>query len=146
MLKTILAASVLGFSSLASAGLITSLGYEKSEVLDKEGVTVQVGAEVNNLRLSANSFVDVKDRNLNSLQSYGGSINAVVPFGQYVELTPGIGYDHYKSLDKGKFNFNVGADLKLTDKLLIGAKIKENINNDVTDSGTTYQGTVTYKW
>lgn len=53
-----------------------------------------------------------------------------------------IGYDHYKQLDEGKFNFNLGLDCKLTDKVLIGAKIKEHINQ----STPTYQGVLTYKW
>lgn len=132
------ALAFLASSAHAKPAITTETGWEKSEVVNQEGVYFAVSATKENLRGSVSVMLDSNDGKLNKVQRYGASVNAVIPFGKF-EVTPGIGFDHYEQINKNKLNGNIGVDYYVTPTVAIGASVKHS-------DEATYQAGLTTKW
>lgn len=122
----------------AKPTITTATGWEKSEVVNQEGVYFAVGVTKENLRGTVSLMLDSKNGQLNKVQRYGASVNAVIPVGKF-EVTPGIGFDHYEQINKNKLNGNIGIDFYVTPKVAIGAAVKHS-------DEVSYQAGLTAKW
>lgn len=130
------------FANLGFAGYHTATGYQKSEVLDTEGQYVTFTKEHKGLSVSANLFGDADK---GKLHSFGTSANMHIPVFKRISLTPGLGYDYYRDLDKGRFNVNLGANVYVAHTVTFTAAIKEDFSK-LGDSGTSYQFGLSKAW
>lgn len=142
-LLPVIAALLTGVSS--HAGIVTTIGYENSKLLDKHGTNLTIGYEQSNLRVSGTTLLNSKG----TAVTYGVKANAVIPV-KRIEFTPGIGYEWYNNHtpgNKGDMNFNVGIDFKLTDRVLLGSTYKAVLyKGKFSDDSHSIQSNVTVKW
>ena len=122
VLIAIALASVMGLSACQRAEasqlpLDASINYVNNNVVDEEGVGLNLGTEVNNVEFGLTTF-STDER----LESYG--LYAGVPIAIHntrVSVTPQIRIERYRSLDETVGGIGLGLDYNLTETLRLGA-------------------------
>ena len=130
-------ASILAFSGCTRAEAVApilpleaSVGYVDNGVIDKEGVGINLGTEVNNVRFGLTAFTSSE-----RLESYGAY--AGVPFyvqGTKFGVVPQIRVERYRDISETVGGIGLGVEYKLTDTVRFeasGIAAKGFDNSDV---------------
>lgn len=94
-----------------------TLGYTDNGVIDKEGVTANVGTEVNNIKFGLTTFTSS-----DKLESYGAY--AAVPIrvqGTSLTVLPTVKIEDYREYSKTVGSVGLGLDFAMTDTVSLSA-------------------------
>ena len=141
-LSTLVLASiaVIGCSKTAEANVGVMAGYQNNNVVDEQGLVLDVSAVTNNnIKLGVNTLTQVQD---SSLLTYG--VYAGVPVtlqNSLVTVTPSIGVDRYRVEEETVGNVALNFDYKMdtTTYATIQTKYSKELNSSEHDlEGSSY--------